>query len=67
MKDKHGVDVHDIHRDLLVEARILGTKRDDEASRPRLSSLAGITALRYIPKDVDRLRRCIFGGPSLVC
>ena len=59
MQDGHGVDVHDIHHDSLVEAGILGTKRDAEAGRPRLDSSAGITALRYIPKDRERLRYCI--------
>ena len=55
MQDGHGVDVHDIHHDPLVEAGVLGTKRDAEAGRLRLDSLAGITALRYIPKDKGRL------------
>ena len=33
-KDGHGVDVHDIHHDPLVETRILGTQGDAEAKRP---------------------------------
>ena len=62
MQDGHGVDVHDVHHDPLIEAGILGTKGDAEASRPRLHSLAGIAALRYISKDVERLWRRIFGA-----
>ena len=62
MQDGHGVDLHDIHHDTLVESRIFGAKGDTEAGRPRLDSLAGITALRYIPKDVGRPWRRMFGA-----
>ena len=57
MQDGNGVEVHDIHHYPLVEARILGTRGDAEASRPRLDWMAGVTALRW---DVERLRRRIF-------
>ena len=60
MQDGHGVDVHDFHHDPLVEAGVLGTKRDAEPTRPSLDSLTGITALRYIPKDIQRLWPRIF-------
>ena len=62
MQDEHGVNVHDIRHDPLVPSSILGTNGDAEEGRPRLDSLAVITALRYVPKYLERLRRRIRGA-----